>query len=76
MDILSGKNKALSKALTMKIQKYSRLLHDALWYRTSLMSAALHKQTYVGGLTQWFISHDQRAMIEAGAGSEVTERKV
>lgn len=39
------------------------------------MSAALHKQTYVGGLTQWFISHDQRAMTEAGACSEVTERK-
>ncbi len=30
MDILSSKNKALSKALTMTIQKYSDLLHDEL----------------------------------------------
>lgn len=48
MDILSSKNKVLSKALTMRIQKYSDLLHDELLYRTSLMSAALHKQTCGG----------------------------
>lgn len=73
MDILSSKNKALSKALTMRIQKYSDLLHDELLYRTSLMSAALHKQTCRGTNPLVYLSESNKAMVEAGAGSEVKE---
>lgn len=56
----------------MKIQKYSDLLHDELYNTGHHWCQLLYTNKPVGGLTHWFIYHNQtnRWMTKVRVGSE------